>query len=69
MEVKGAQNLDVSPKKRLKIQAGVARPIFDPQNLARIRISLSCKKAEIFVMVSQVVSELAKLNVRVPSIG
>ena len=49
---------------------GVAGPFFErhPPNLVRIHFLLSCKNAEIFVVISQVVSDLAKISVSVLSI-
>ena len=54
----------------LKIQMSVVGPIFEPHpsNLVRIHFFLSCKNAEIFVVIFQVVSNLAKISVSVPSI-
>ena len=50
---------------------GVAGPFFEPHpsNLVRIRFFLSCKNAEIFVVISLGVSDLAKISVSVPSIS
>ena len=50
---------------------GVAGPFFEPHpsNLVRIHYFVSYKNAEIFVMISQIVSELAKISVSVPSIS
>ena len=39
-----------------------------PPNFERIHFFMSCKNAEIFVMISQVVSDLAKISVSAPSI-
>ena len=39
-----------------------------PPNSERIHLIMSCKNAEIFVMISQVVSDLAKISVSAPSI-
>ena len=61
----------ISRQKRLKLQMGVAGPFFEPHpsNLVRIHFSLSCKNAEIFVVIFQVISNLAKISVSVPSIS
>ena len=61
----------ISRQNRLNLQMGVAGPIFEPHpsNLVRIRFYLSCKNAEIFVVIFQVVSNLAKISVSVPSIS
>ena len=40
-----------------------------PSNLVRIHFILSCKSAEIFVVIFQLVSNLAKISVSVPSIS
>ena len=50
---------------------GVAFSIFELQSLdlMRIDITLSCKNTNIFVMVSQVLSELANISVSVLSIS
>ena len=50
---------------------GVAGSIFElhPPNFVRIHIFMSCKNAEIFVMISQVVSDLAKISVSQTSIS
>ena len=39
-----------------------------PSNLVRICFLLSCKNAEIFVVISQAFSDLAKISVSVPSL-
>ena len=61
----------ISRQKRLKLQMGVASPFFEPRpsNLVRIHFFLSCKSAEIFVVIFQLVSNLAKISVSVPSIS
>ena len=48
---------------------GVAGPFFEPHpsNLVRINFYLSCKNAEIFVMISQVVSDWEKISLSVMS--
>ena len=43
--------------------------LLHPPNLVRIHFLPSCKNAEIFVVISQVVSDLAKISVSVPSIS
>ena len=47
----------ISRQKRLKLQMGVAGPFFEPHpsNLVRIHFFLSCKSAEIFVALPQMV--------------
>ena len=71
IKVVGAQNLDFLAKNVKKLLMGVAGPIFElhPSNLVRIYIFLCCKSAENFVTKSQVVLELAKISVIVPSIS
>ena len=61
----------ISCQKCLKLQMGVAGPFFEPQpsNLVRIHFFLSCKDAEIFAVIFQLVSNLAKICVSVPSIS
>ena len=61
----------ISRQKRLKLQMVVVGPIFEPHpsNLVRIHSFLSCKNAEIFVLIFQVVSNLAKISVSIPSIS
>ena len=61
----------ISHQNRLKLQTGVADPIFElcPWNLVRIDIGLCCKRAEIFIRISQMVLDLAKISVSVPSIS
>ena len=61
----------ISRQKRLKLQTGVADPIFElyPWNLVRIDIGLSCKSAEIFIRISQIVLDLAKISVSIQSIS
>ena len=61
----------ISRQKRLKLQMGVAGPFFEPHpsNLVRIHYFLSCENSEIFVVIFQVVSNLAKISVSVPSIS
>ena len=70
IKVIGVQNLDFL-QKTLKTYHGMAGPIFElhPSNLVRIHIFPSCKNAENFVTKSQVVLELAKISVSVPSIS
>ena len=48
---------------------GVAGPFFEPHpsNLVRINFIFSCINAEIFVVIFQVVSNLAKISVSVLS--
>ena len=50
---------------------GVASSIFElhPPNFERIHFLMSCKNAEIFVMISEVVSDLAKISVSQMSIS
>ena len=61
----------ISCQKRLNFQMGVAGPFFEPHpsNLVRIHFILSCKSAEIFVVIFQLVSNLAKISVSVLSIS
>ena len=61
----------ISRQKCLKLQMGVAGSFFEPHpsNLVRIHFILSCKSAEIFVVIFQLVSNLAKISVSVPSIS
>ena len=49
---------------------GMAGSIFElhPPNVGRIHFFISCENAEIFVMISQMVSDLAKITVSVPFI-
>ena len=63
--------IQISQQKCLKLLVGVAGPFFEPHpsNLVRINFYLSCKNTEIFVVISQVVSNLAKISVSVPSIS
>ena len=53
VKVIGAQNLDFPPKTS-KTSNGRGSPIFEPHpsNLVRIHYFLSCKSAEIFVVIS-----------------
>ena len=50
---------------------GVAGLLFEPHssNLVWIHYFVKCKSAEFFVMISQIVSELAKISVSVSSIS
>ena len=50
---------------------GVAGSIFEPHppNFVKIHFFMSCKNAEIFVMISQVVPDLAKISVSQTSIS
>ena len=50
---------------------GVAGSIFEPHppNFVRIHLFMSCKNAKIFVMISQVVPDLAKISVSQMSIS
>ena len=61
----------ISRQKRLKLLLGVEGPFFEvhPLNLVRIYFFISCKNAEIFEMISQVVSDFANISVSVPSIS
>ena len=63
-------NLDFPPK-MFKASMDLAGPFFElhPLKLVRIHFFRSCKDAKIFVMISQVVSDLAKISVSVPSIS
>ena len=65
------QRIWISCQKRLKLQMGVAGPFFEPRpsNLVRIHFILSCKSAEIFVVIFQLVFNLAKISVSVLSIS
>ena len=61
----------ISHQNRQKYQMGVAGSIFElhPPNFVRIHIFFSCKNAEIFVMISQLVPDLAKISVSETSIS
>ena len=61
----------ISRQNRQKHQMGVAGSIFEPHppNFVRIQFFMSCKNAEIFVMISQVVPDLAKISVSQTSIS
>ena len=50
---------------------GMAGLFFEPgpPNLVRIHFELSCKNAEILVIISKVVTELAKISLSVQSIS
>ena len=70
-EVSKVQKIWISCQKPLKLLMGVAGPFFEPRppNLVRIHFLVSCKNAEILVMISWVVKELAKISGSVPSIS
>ena len=55
----------------LKLHRCMAGLFFElyPPNFVRIHISVSCKSAEIFIRISQVVSDSAKINLSVQSIS
>ena len=57
-------------QKHLKLPMGIAGSFFELHlpNLVRINFLLSCKNAGTFVVISQVVSDLAKISESVPSI-
>ena len=61
----------ISRQNRQKHQMGVAGSIFEPHppNFVRIQFFMSCKNAEIFVMISQLVPDLAKISVSETSIS
>ena len=54
-----------------EVEMCVAGSIFElhPPNFVRIHFFMSCKNAEIFVMISQVVPDLAKISVSQTSIS
>ena len=57
--------------KHLRLPMDVAGLFFEPHpsNLERMHFFFSCKNAEIFITISQIFSELAKISVSVPSIS
>ena len=61
----------ISRQNHQKHQTGAAGSIFEPHppNFVRIQFFMSCKNAEIFVMISQLVSDLAKISVSETSIS
>ena len=66
----GALDLDFPPKNfRYQMSAAGLNFELHPSNLVRSHTFLSCKNAEIFVVILQVVSNLAKISVSVPSIS
>ena len=61
----------ISRQNLQKHKMGVAGSIFElhPPNFVRIHFFMSCKNAEIFVMISQLVPDLAKISVSETSIS
>ena len=70
-EVSRCQKIWISHQNLLKLPMGVAGLFFEPRppNLVRIHFELSCKNAEILVIISKVVTELAKISLSVQSIS
>ena len=70
-EVSKMPKIWISRQKPLKLLMGVAGAFFKPwpPDLDRIHFLVSCKNAEVLVMISWVVKELAKISGSVPSIS
>ena len=56
----------ISSQECLDVEMDIADLFFEvhPSNLSRINFNCSCKNAEILVMVSQMVSDLAKISIQ-----
>ena len=70
-EVSRCQKIWISCQKPLNLPVGVAGLFFEPRppNLVRIHFEVSCKNAEILIMISWVVTKLAKISLSVLSIS